>query len=167
MRKHMKSKHQSNEERQLSITAFTTASLRGSDQLGIVLGSEVAVAPPLTINSVLSPGQSCLNACTYCKTKHARGDLASYPIEELVERARQSFQERSESGTVLFLFFLSALVGVEWGSQLTAGQTEGLLWDVVAIPLSQVAFKCSLQVKGQVLPACHLLCPLHSLSKHI
>ncbi|KAM7382630.1 hypothetical protein PAMP_002353 [Pampus punctatissimus] len=35
----------------------------------------------------------CLNACTYCKTKHARGDLASYPIEELVERARQSFQE--------------------------------------------------------------------------
>lgn len=34
----------------------------------------------------------CLNACTYCKTKHARGDLASYPIEELVERARQSFQ---------------------------------------------------------------------------
>ena len=34
----------------------------------------------------------CLNACTYCKTKHARGDLASYSIEELVERARQSFQ---------------------------------------------------------------------------
>lgn len=34
----------------------------------------------------------CLNACTYCKTKHARGDLASYPIEELVERTRQSFQ---------------------------------------------------------------------------
>lgn len=75
--------------------------------------------------------------------------------------------EQSESGTVLFLFFLSALVGVEWGSQLTAGQTEGLLWDVVAIPLCQVAFKCSLQVKGQVLPTCHLLCPLHSLSKHI
>ncbi|XP_074998924.1 threonylcarbamoyladenosine tRNA methylthiotransferase isoform X3 [Calonectris borealis] len=35
----------------------------------------------------------CLNACTYCKTKHARGDLASYPIEELVDRATQSFQE--------------------------------------------------------------------------
>ncbi|TSL82623.1 Threonylcarbamoyladenosine tRNA methylthiotransferase [Bagarius yarrelli] len=28
--------------------------------------------------------QQCLNACTYCKTKHARGDLASYPIEELL-----------------------------------------------------------------------------------
>ncbi|GAB1298042.1 Threonylcarbamoyladenosine tRNA methylthiotransferase [Apodemus speciosus] len=35
----------------------------------------------------------CLNACTYCKTKHARGNLASYPIDELVERAKQSFQE--------------------------------------------------------------------------
>ncbi|KAF7245142.1 Craniofacial development protein 2 [Varanus komodoensis] len=34
----------------------------------------------------------CLNACTYCKTKHARGELASYPVEELVNRAKQSFQ---------------------------------------------------------------------------
>uniref|UniRef100_A0A8B9KWV1 tRNA-t(6)A37 methylthiotransferase n=1 Tax=Astyanax mexicanus TaxID=7994 RepID=A0A8B9KWV1_ASTMX len=42
---------------------------------------------------IISINTGCLNACTYCKTKHARGDLASYPIEELVERARQSFQE--------------------------------------------------------------------------
>ncbi|GCB72971.1 hypothetical protein scyTo_0002278 [Scyliorhinus torazame] len=35
----------------------------------------------------------CLNACTYCKTKHARGDLASYSVAELVDRAIQSFQE--------------------------------------------------------------------------
>ncbi|KAL1258762.1 hypothetical protein QQF64_009339, partial [Cirrhinus molitorella] len=41
---------------------------------------------------IISINTGCLNACTYCKTKHARGDLASYPIEELVERARQSFQ---------------------------------------------------------------------------
>ncbi|GAA6077878.1 threonylcarbamoyladenosine tRNA methylthiotransferase [Tachysurus ichikawai] len=41
----------------------------------------------------------CLNACTYCKTKHARGDLASYPIEELVERARQSFQGEYSSAS--------------------------------------------------------------------
>ena len=34
----------------------------------------------------------CLNQCTYCKTKHARGELGSYPPEEIVERARQSFQ---------------------------------------------------------------------------
>ncbi|XP_063235525.1 threonylcarbamoyladenosine tRNA methylthiotransferase [Bacillus rossius redtenbacheri] len=35
----------------------------------------------------------CLNQCTYCKTKHARGELASYPPDEIVERARQSFSE--------------------------------------------------------------------------
>ncbi|XP_038567823.1 threonylcarbamoyladenosine tRNA methylthiotransferase isoform X1 [Micropterus salmoides] len=42
---------------------------------------------------IISINTGCLNACTYCKTKHARGDLASYPVAELVERARQSFQE--------------------------------------------------------------------------
>lgn len=33
----------------------------------------------------------CLNHCTYCKTKHARGELGSYPVEDIVERARQAF----------------------------------------------------------------------------
>lgn len=30
----------------------------------------------------------CLGACTYCKTKHARGHLGSYALEALVERVR-------------------------------------------------------------------------------
>ncbi|NP_001084956.1 threonylcarbamoyladenosine tRNA methylthiotransferase [Xenopus laevis] len=42
---------------------------------------------------IISINTGCLNACTYCKTKHARGELASYPVEELVDRATQSFQE--------------------------------------------------------------------------
>uniref|UniRef100_A0A8C5MY07 tRNA-t(6)A37 methylthiotransferase n=1 Tax=Leptobrachium leishanense TaxID=445787 RepID=A0A8C5MY07_9ANUR len=42
---------------------------------------------------IISINTGCLNACTYCKTKHARGELASYSIEELVDRAVQSFQE--------------------------------------------------------------------------
>ncbi|XP_032809007.1 threonylcarbamoyladenosine tRNA methylthiotransferase isoform X2 [Petromyzon marinus] len=42
---------------------------------------------------IISINTGCLNACTYCKTKHARGELASYPVEQLVERAQQSFQE--------------------------------------------------------------------------
>ena len=37
---------------------------------------------------------SCLNQCTYCKTKHARGDLGSYPPEEIVARAKQAFEGR-------------------------------------------------------------------------
>uniref|UniRef100_K9KB57 tRNA-t(6)A37 methylthiotransferase n=1 Tax=Equus caballus TaxID=9796 RepID=K9KB57_HORSE len=42
---------------------------------------------------IISINTGCLNACTYCKTKHARGNLASYPIDELVDRAKQSFRE--------------------------------------------------------------------------
>lgn len=35
----------------------------------------------------------CLNACTYCKTKHARGQLGSYSIDEICQRAKQAFEE--------------------------------------------------------------------------
>ena len=35
----------------------------------------------------------CLNACTYCKTKHARGQLGSYSIQEIVNRAEQAFED--------------------------------------------------------------------------
>lgn len=35
----------------------------------------------------------CLNQCTYCKTKHARGDLRSYPVDEIVDRCRQVVSE--------------------------------------------------------------------------
>nr|CCC91059.1 unnamed protein product [Trypanosoma congolense IL3000] len=31
----------------------------------------------------------CLNCCTYCKTKYARGDLRSYPVSEIVGRVRE------------------------------------------------------------------------------
>lgn len=32
----------------------------------------------------------CLGACTYCKTKHARGVLGSYTMDAIVARARQA-----------------------------------------------------------------------------
>jgi len=35
----------------------------------------------------------CLNACTYCKTKHARGQLASYPVADIVARVKTAFAE--------------------------------------------------------------------------
>ncbi|KAK0425009.1 hypothetical protein QR680_008978 [Steinernema hermaphroditum] len=41
---------------------------------------------------VLAINSGCLNHCTYCKTKLARGDLKSYPLEELVEQARTAFE---------------------------------------------------------------------------
>lgn len=42
---------------------------------------------------IIAINTGCLNLCTYCKTKHARGDLGSYPPEEIVARARQAFEE--------------------------------------------------------------------------
>uniref|UniRef100_A0A183BGR9 Radical_SAM domain-containing protein n=1 Tax=Echinostoma caproni TaxID=27848 RepID=A0A183BGR9_9TREM len=42
---------------------------------------------------ILAVSTGCLNACTYCKTKHARGVLASYPIDQLLARANQAFAE--------------------------------------------------------------------------
>lgn len=42
---------------------------------------------------IIAINTGCLNQCTYCKTKHARGDLVSYPAKEIVERAKQAFEE--------------------------------------------------------------------------
>ena len=42
---------------------------------------------------IIAINTGCLNACTYCKTKHARGQLGSYTIEEIVSRAEQAFTE--------------------------------------------------------------------------
>ncbi|XP_074642807.1 threonylcarbamoyladenosine tRNA methylthiotransferase-like [Tubulanus polymorphus] len=42
---------------------------------------------------IIAINTGCLNQCTYCKTKHARGELGSYPPDEIVARAKQSFEE--------------------------------------------------------------------------
>lgn len=42
---------------------------------------------------IIAINTGCLNQCTYCKTKHARGDLGSYPPKEIVERAKLAFSE--------------------------------------------------------------------------
>ena len=42
---------------------------------------------------ILPLSTGCLGACTYCKTKHARGDLGSYEISALVARVEQAMSE--------------------------------------------------------------------------
>ncbi|XP_020573710.1 threonylcarbamoyladenosine tRNA methylthiotransferase [Phalaenopsis equestris] len=42
---------------------------------------------------ILPINVGCLGACTYCKTKHARGHLGSYTVECLVERLRTVISE--------------------------------------------------------------------------
>lgn len=49
---------------------------------------------------ILAISTGCLNACTYCKTKHARGVLASYPVEELVQRAVEAFSGECSASSV-------------------------------------------------------------------
>mmetsp|Transcript_2227 Transcript_2227/g.3815 ORF Transcript_2227/g.3815 Transcript_2227/m.3815 type:complete len:556 (-) Transcript_2227:7-1674(-) len=45
------------------------------------------LAETITINA------GCLGSCTYCKTKLARGQVVSYPIEEIVARAKLAAEE--------------------------------------------------------------------------
>lgn len=46
---------------------------------------------PLVEIIPLSTG--CLGACTYCKTKHARGKLGSYELSSIIERAKSVIAE--------------------------------------------------------------------------
>ncbi len=41
---------------------------------------------------ILPLSTGCLGACTYCKTRHARGKLGSYAVEAIVARARALLQ---------------------------------------------------------------------------
>eukprot|EP00835_Amoeboradix_gromovi_P003796 NODE_265_length_12372_cov_0.450012.p2 type:complete len:503 gc:universal NODE_265_length_12372_cov_0.450012:7347-5839(-) len=42
---------------------------------------------------IIAINSGCLNQCTYCKTKHARGDLRSYPIQDIVDRCVQVIKD--------------------------------------------------------------------------
>ncbi|XP_008459673.1 uncharacterized protein LOC103498722 isoform X1 [Cucumis melo] len=42
---------------------------------------------------ILPINVGCLGACTYCKTKHARGHLGSYTVDSLVKRVRSVINE--------------------------------------------------------------------------
>nr|CAD7193561.1 unnamed protein product [Timema douglasi] len=68
----------------------------------------------------------CLNQCTYCKTKHARGELGSYPPDQIVQRARQSFEEG-----VCELWLTSEDTGT-YGRDIGTNLPE-LLWQLVEV----------------------------------
>lgn len=62
---------------------------------------ETGEMPPLNLPKVrknpiveiIPISRGCLSACTFCKTKAARGNLKSYPIEEIVNLARKAVRE--------------------------------------------------------------------------
>ncbi len=45
------------------------------------------------IVEILPINRGCLGACTFCKTKQARGNLVSYPIPEIIQEAKKAVQE--------------------------------------------------------------------------
>lgn len=54
---------------------------------GKKLGGASLALPKVRRNpliEIIAINTGCLNQCTYCKTKHARGDLGSYPPGELI-----------------------------------------------------------------------------------
>lgn len=75
---------------------------------------------------IIPINSGCLNQCTYCKTKHARGDLASYPPDEIVERAKQAFGEG-----VCELWLTSEDTGT-YGRDIGSSLPE-LLWRLVEV----------------------------------
>ena len=61
-----------------------------------------------------------------CKTKHARGELGSYPIEDIVARAKQSFKEG-----VVEIWLTSEDTGA-YGRDIGVTLPE-LLWELVKV----------------------------------
>lgn len=61
--------------------------------LSLTMDTRLKQGVCIDLLKVLAVSSGCLNNCTYCKTKQARGDLVSYPPEELVEQAVRAFSE--------------------------------------------------------------------------
>jgi len=74
-----------------SVRLFSTKKKDGKKYGGASLSLPKVRRNPLI--EIISINTGCLNQCTYCKTKHARGELGSYSPEEIVDRVKQSFQE--------------------------------------------------------------------------
>lgn len=66
------------------------------DSKGKKIGGSTLNLPKIRKNpriEIIAISTGCLNQCTYCKTRHARGQLGSYPPDEIVARAAQAFEE--------------------------------------------------------------------------
>ena len=70
--------------------------------------------------------QGCLNSCTFCKTKHARGNAVSYPINDIVRHVSKSVEEGVKE--IWLTSQDNAVYGLEFNSNLAE-----LLKEIVSI----------------------------------
>ena len=107
-----------------------TVRLLGQKKLsGKKIGGASLTLPKVRRNpliEIIAINTGCLNQCTYCKTKHARGELGSYSPEEIVERAKQAFDEG-----VRELWLTSEDTGA-YGRDIGTNLPE-LLWQLVDV----------------------------------
>lgn len=98
-------------------------------ELGKKKGGAALELPKVRKNKyieIIPISTGCLNQCTYCKTKHARGELGSYSVKEIVDRAVQAFSEG-----VVELWITSEDTGA-YGRDIGSSLPE-LLWEIIAV----------------------------------
>lgn len=75
-----------------TLKGHTVRLLRERREEGRKQGGAALALPKIRRNKlieIIPINTGCLNQCTYCKTKHARGDLGSYHPDEIVGRVVQ------------------------------------------------------------------------------
>lgn len=112
-----------------TLKGHTVRLLGQKKQNGRKQGGASLLLPKIRKNpliEIIPINTGCLNQCTYCKTKHARGNLGSYPIEDIVERAEQAFEEG-----VCEIWLTSEDTGA-YGRDIGVSLPE-LLWELVKV----------------------------------
>lgn len=107
----------------------TVRFLQQKKEAGKKIGGASLSLPKVRRNpliEIIAINTGCLNQCTYCKTKHARGELGSYPPEEIVDRAKQAFGEG-----VCELWLTSEDTGT-YGRDIGSSLPE-LLWKLIDV----------------------------------
>lgn len=107
----------------------TVRFLQQKKEAGKKIGGASLSLPKVRRNpliEIIAINTGCLNQCTYCKTKHARGELGSYPPEEIVDRAKQAFEEG-----VCELWLTSEDTGT-YGRDIGSSLPE-LLWKLIEV----------------------------------
>ncbi|TEB19656.1 Methylthiotransferase, partial [Perkinsus sp. BL_2016] len=78
----------------MDIVTVVEETLKGNRVVAIGKSSDlpdIASMPKIRRNKlieIIAVSTGCLGQCTYCKTKHARGELGSYPVSTIIQRVQ-------------------------------------------------------------------------------